>query len=173
MRIIGIDPGYERLGVAVIEKLDGNKESVIFSDCIRTSAKSAMPDRLLELGEALSSIIKKYKPDEAAIEELYFAKNTTTALLVAEARGVIQYVLRQQNIPVTSYHPNAIKIAVTGHGGATKHDIAFMIPKLVVFNEQSHSAKGSAGPRKLDDELDAIAVAITHQASSKVHATRA
>lgn len=162
MKIIGIDPGYERLGVAIIEKLDNSRESVVFSDCIRTSAKLAMPDRLLELGQALSNIIEKYKPDEAAIEELYFAKNTTTALLVAEARGVIQYVLREHGVPVTSYHPNAIKIAVTGHGGATKHDIAFMIPKLIAISEH----------KKLDDELDAIAVAITHQASSRVHATR-
>lgn len=155
MKIIGIDPGYERLGVAIIEKTDDMKEHVVFSDCIRTSAKLDMSERLHELGTELSQIIERFKPDESAIEELYFAKNTKTAMSVAEARGVIQFILRKNNVPVFAYHPNAIKIAVAGHGGANKNDIAFMIPKLVKIS----------GMKKLDDELDAIAVALTHLAS--------
>lgn len=157
MRILGIDPGYERLGVAILEKNEQGKEVVLFSDCIRTSSKLDMPDRLLEIGKALSKIIKDHTPDCVAIEELYFAKNTKTAMTVAEARGVIQYVAKEAGLTICEYHPNAIKIAITGYGGAKKEDIAFMIPKLVSYD----------GKRKLDDELDAIAVAITHLSTYK------
>ena len=76
---------------------------------------------------------------------------------VAEARGVIQYICKECGLEVFEYHPNAIKIAITGHGGAKKEDIAFMIPKLISYD----------GTKKLDDELDAIAVAITHLANGR------
>jgi crossover junction endodeoxyribonuclease RuvC len=159
MKILGIDPGYERLGVAIVEKNTHGKEVVLFSDCIRTSARLDMPDRLLEIGRTLSRLVKEYGPDAAAIEELYFAKNTKTAMQVAEARGVIQYICKEQHLQVFEYHPNAIKIAITGHGAAKKEDIAFMIPKLISYN----------GAKKLDDELDAIAVAITHLSTHRVN----
>ena len=142
MRIIGIDPGYERMGVAVIKKggtgdgeaLATGKDAVLFSTCIRTSPKQSMPERLSSLGQELDAIIRKYKPDTAAIEQLYFAKNTTTALLVAEARGVIQYIIASNGLACYDYHPNTIKIAITGHGAAKKEDISFMIPRLVAFD---------------------------------------
>lgn len=152
MKIIGIDPGYERCGVAIIEKIPGSKETIVFSDCLRTSAKLSMPERLQMIGKMLGDIVAKYQPDAAAIEELYFGKSSTTAMKVAEARGVIQFVLASQNIPVTQYHPSAIKIAITGYGSASKDDILFMLPKLVTLPDT----------KKLDDELDAVAVAITH-----------
>ncbi len=157
MKILGIDPGYERLGIAIIDKNEQGKECVVFSDCIRTSSKSKMADRLFEIGQALSVVVKKYKPDAVAIEELYFAKNTKTAMTVAEARGVIQYICKESGLDIYEYHPNAIKIAITGHGAAKKEDIAFMIPKLIAYD----------GAKKLDDELDAIAVAITHLANGR------
>ena len=162
MKILGIDPGYERLGVAIIEKVAhppaGGKESVVFSNCIRTSSKLNMQDRLFEIGQALSSVIKTYKPDAVAIEELYFAKNTKTALQVAEARGVIQYICKECGLSLFEYHPNQIKIAITGNGRADKTSIAYMIPKLVHFD----------ATKRLDDELDAVAVAITHIAHKKI-----
>jgi crossover junction endodeoxyribonuclease RuvC len=165
MRIIGIDPGYERLGIAVIDQPSpaagygsAQKNNVVFSTCIRTSAKLSMPDRLHEIGTALSQIIKEHAPDEGAIEELYFGKSAKTGMLVAEARGVIQYVLRAAGVPVFQYHPSAIKIAITGNGNAKKEDILFMLPKLIDLS----------ATKKLDDELDAIAVAITHLSSRKV-----
>lgn len=157
MRTVGIDPGYERLGVAVIDKEPGGRETVIYSGCIRTPAGIPMPDRLRMIGDRLSEILEKYRPDAAAIEDLYFAKNTTTAMSVAEARGVIQYVIARSGVPCFSYHPNAIKIAVTGYGGAKKTDIAFMVPKLVDYDASS----------RLDDEIDAVAVALTHVAHSR------
>ena len=154
MKILGIDPGYERCGVAIIEKKQGARETVLFSTCIRTSAKDTMPERLRILGQELAHIIDTHQPDQSAIEALYFAKNTTTAMLVAEARGVIQYVIASKNISCVEYHPNKIKIAIAGHGGATKNDIASMLPRLVAFDTD----------KKIDDELDALAVALTHAA---------
>lgn len=158
MRILGIDPGYERLGVAVVERI-GNTDLVIFSACVRTSAKIPFLDRLHQVGQEIDTIIKQWKPETCAIEALYFAKNTKTAMKVAEVRGVIQYVIRDNNIPCYEYHPNAIKIAVAGHGGASKAEIALMIPRLVQLE-----IKG-----KIDDELDAIAVALTHLAHGINH----
>ncbi|MDB4984503.1 MAG: ruvC [Patescibacteria group bacterium] len=152
MKILGIDPGYERCGIAIIEKQNRSKETVVFSTCLRTSSKDEFSKRLASIGSELEAIIAEHKPDTAAIEELYFGKSSTTGLKVAEVRGVIRYVLEKNSIPCTEYHPSAIKIAITGYGSAKKEDIAFMIPKLV----QCENAK------KLDDELDAIAVAITH-----------
>lgn len=154
MKILGIDPGYERCGVAIIEKPTHGKEVVIFSDCLRTSSKLTLEKRLYTIGKDLEQVILQFQPDCAAIEELYFAKNTTTAMQVAEVRGVIRYVLESNTIPCTEYHPSAIKIAVAGHGKADKADIALMIPRLVVLD----------GGKKIDDELDAIAVALTHAA---------
>lgn len=157
MTIIGIDPGYERCGIAIIEKTIGAKECVVFSTCIRSSSKDSMAQRLRIIGETLAAIIKDYRPDEAAIEELYFGKSSTTGMKVAEARGVIQFVLASADIPVFEYHPSAIKIAITGYGSAKKEDILFMLPKLIEISDA----------KKLDDELDAIAVAITHGAQIK------
>jgi len=162
MKILGIDPGYERLGIAITEKDSAGKEVVLFSDCIRTSSKLDMSERLFQLGQALKTVIEEHRPDVVAIEELYFAKNSTTALLVAEARGVIQYIVRDAGLTCFPYHPNAIKIAVTGYGAAKKEDIAFMIPKLVTF-------KNPDPKRQIDDELDAIAVALTHSANSRLN----
>lgn len=158
MKIIGIDPGYERLGIAIIEKINGGKESVVFSTCIRTNPKDSLSDRLHEIGTALQKIVAEYAPDEGAMEDLFFGKSSTTAMKVAEARGVIQYVLRDAGVPVFQYHPSAIKIAITGNGAAKKEDILFMLPKLIDLS----------ATKKLDDELDAIAVAITHLSSRKV-----
>lgn len=157
MKILGIDPGYERCGIAIIEKdshIQGNKETVLFSSCLRTSPSLSLEKRLHSIGTEIESLIKKFHPDCAAIEELYFAKNTKTAMQVAEARGVIRYVLENNNLPCIEYHPNTIKIAITGHGGADKTAISDMIPRLVVLDTT----------KKIDDELDAIAVALTHAA---------
>jgi crossover junction endodeoxyribonuclease RuvC len=159
MKIIGIDPGYERMGVAIIEKEPGAKDRVVFSCCLRSSPKDSLQARLLSVGQELGSIIRQHKPDAAAIEELYFGKSSTTAMKVAEARGVIQFVLAEERVPVFEYHPSAIKIAITGYGSAKKEDIAFMLPKLILFDAL----------KKIDDELDAVAVALTHSTHAKTY----
>ena len=163
MKIISIDPGYERCGVAILEKIGSGKETVVYSGCIRTSANISFPERLEQLGSELDTIIKNYHPSVAVLEELYFAKNTKTALKVSEARGVIQYVARTHQLPIFEYHPNQIKIAITGDGRADKTAIAFMIPKLVLYEKVKNPPAGG------DDELDAIAVGLTHFAHTKTY----
>lgn len=158
MRIIGIDPGYDRIGIAVIDK-NNPKEVLVFSTCITTSAKTPFTERLITLGKTLEAIITEYQPTEAAVEVLYFAKNSTTALAVAEARGVIQYLLTCNNVAISEYHPNTIKLAITGYGSADKKAITAMIPRLIQMDTS----------KKLDDELDAIAVALTHSAHRNSH----
>jgi crossover junction endodeoxyribonuclease RuvC len=150
MRIISFDPGYERLGVAILEK-ENNKEVVVFSDCIHTNKKETSQKRIFHLGSEIETIFQKYKPGAAAIEGLFFTNNQKTAMRVAEVRGMLIFLSKKFNCEVFEYTPNQIKVAVTGNGRATKKDILIMVPRLVNFTK-----KGA-----LDDEYDAIACGIT------------
>src|SRR5581483_1009955 len=116
MRIIAIDPGYERLGLAILEKEKGQKEILIFSECFKTSSKLSHHERLNLIGGRISEIIKKYQPKALATEKLFFAKNQKTALLVSEARGVILYTGNSLGLEIFEYLPAEIKIAITGYG---------------------------------------------------------
>lgn len=160
MKIISIDPGYDRIGVAILEKDSLKKpfESVLFSTCIITDKKQSFYERMQYVQSEITHILDKYKPEQLAIEELYFAKNTKTALRVAEAKGIIVGIILDKNIPVTELHPNHIKIAITGYGAAKKEDILFMLPKLITIDTTG----------KIDDELDAIAVGIAYFAYHKI-----
>ncbi len=149
-RVIGIDPGYDRLGVAVIEG-DVHSQTLVFSTCINTDKKASMPARLHELGVTLEKIFAEYSPERLAIETLFFNKNVKTALSVAEARGVILYVAQKAGASVFEYSPQAIKIALTGHGASGKDQVEGMVKKLV----------NNIPPSAHDDEYDAIAVAVT------------
>jgi crossover junction endodeoxyribonuclease RuvC len=153
-RIIGIDPGFDRCGVAVLEKESG-KEKLLFSTCIITNPKDAHEARLRVLGEELSSIIKKWKPSQIAIEKLFFNINARTALKVAEARGVILYEAALAGLSVYEYSPQDVKIAVTGYGKASKPQVETMTLRIL----------GLKAAPKHDDETDAIAMGITHLAS--------
>lgn len=156
VRIIGIDPGYDRLGIAIIDKKN-NKDVLVFSSCIETDKKLPHYKRLFSIYSSLNSIIKKHKPDEASIETLFFSNNQKTALLVSEARGVLLSLCAEHNIQTTEYTPASIKIAVTGHGKSDKKQIISIIPKLIKIEREI----------KYDDEYDAIAIAITHSASRR------
>ncbi|MFZ3043946.1 MAG: crossover junction endodeoxyribonuclease RuvC [Minisyncoccia bacterium] len=149
MRILAIDPGYDRLGVAVIEG-DPSRPSLIWSDCILPE-KGRREERLAHVWNAVSEAIKTYAPGMLAIETLFFSINKKTAIGVAEARGAILSAAGVAGLPVVEYSPQQIKLAVTGHGGADKSAVAHMIPKLLVLPEK----------KRLDDELDAIAIGIT------------
>lgn len=150
--ILGIDPGYGRLGIAVIEK--NKKEKVLFSNCIETSSNENIYQRFAVIGQEIASIIEKYKPDELALESLFIAKNQKTAMRVAEIRGIIIYEAVKRGIPVFEYTPLQIKSAITGDGTSDKIRMIKMIHLLIEI------------PKKisLDDEYDAIAVALTHSA---------
>lgn len=154
-RVIGIDPGYERVGVAVVEKLPKEKERLIFSDCIRTKKTDPHPARLATIATTLTEVIKEYRPGALAIETLFFNTNQTTAMHVAEARGVMLALGALNGISVEEYTPLQIKIAISGYGRADKKQMMAMIPKLISIK------KG----KMLDDEYDAIAVALTSLAT--------
>lgn len=157
MIILSIDPGYERLGIAVIEKIPRGKEVLVYSECFKTSAKLPHCERLTLIGNKIKEVVKKYKPEILATEKLFFSKNQKTALLVAEARGVILYSANSLGLPVFEYRPVEIKIAVTGYGRSEKNQIIDMVKKLIKVPNGKNS----------DDEFDAIAIGLTHFAISK------
>jgi crossover junction endodeoxyribonuclease RuvC len=152
MKILGIDPGYERLGVAILEKnKTDKKERVLFSECFKTSSKLDFPERLNLIGTEVKKIIKKYKPEVLAIETLFLNTNQKTVMRVAEVRGVIIYEAIQAGLKIFEASPPQIKIATTGYGKANKEQIMKMVKILVEIDKNKTS----------DDELDAIAIAIT------------
>ena len=148
MRVLGIDPGFDRLGLAVLEG-DPSKPELIWSDCV-TPAKGLPEERLAEVYAAIVAAIEHYAPEKIAIETLFFSVNKKTALSVAEARGAILSAAGAHRIHVSEYSPATVKLAVTGHGAADKEAIARMIPHLVALSSR----------KRLDDEMDAIAVGI-------------
>lgn len=159
MKILGIDPGYERLGVAVLEKnLGDRKEKVLYSNCFKTSASLSLPERLFLIGEEIDRVAKEFSPEKLAIEKLYFEKNQKTAMGVSEARGAIIYNAKKNNLEVLEFTPLQIKNAVTGYGKADKSQVYTMVRRLVEIKETV----------KQDDEIDAIAVAITGFATSQI-----
>lgn len=156
-RVLAIDPGFDRCGVAVLEKM-GNKEAVLFSHCIVTNPKEPRARRLLQIGSELRLIISDWQPRSLAVETLFFNQNITSGIGVAEARGLIIFVASEHGLTVHEYSPQAVKIAVTGYGKASKSDVLRMVEKLV---------KLPLKKKRLDDELDAIAVGITHLAVAR------
>lgn len=154
MRILAFDPGYERLGVAVLEKQNG-KETLLHSDCIQTSATLTFPERLAELGAAAEALIQEWQPGGVALEEVFFEKNQKTGMQVAEVRGMLTYIAASRGLQLHQYTPAEVKVATTGYGASDKKAVAAMVPRLVKLPER----------KRLDDELDAIAVGITCLAS--------
>lgn len=158
MKVLAVDPGYDRVGVAIIERSDTQKETLLYSTCITTDKKQSFYDRVRIVQQELERIITEHAPEYFVFEELYFAKNTKTALRVAESRGIISGVALRNNLPVYEIHPNHVKIAITGHGGAKKEDILWMLPKLITINPQG----------MLDDELDAVAIGLAFFAQYRI-----
>lgn len=150
MRVLAIDPGYDRCGVAVMEYQQG-KEVVLYSECATTDKNDSLGNRLLALGTIIEKLIKAHQPNTIAIETLFFNKNIKTAIGVAEARGMIMYIAKQAGCNVYEFGPQEIKVAVTGHGGSDKQAVLDMMRRLIP------NLKTTA----LDDEYDAIAVGIT------------
>ena len=150
-RILGIDPGFGRVGYAVLAA-QGMDVRLLVCDAIMTPTGLAYPKRLQQIYEQLGAIIARYQPTEAAIEELFFGKNVTTAIKVAQARGVVILLLAQQGLSMTEYTPSEVKLAVTGYGVARKEQVGFMVRQLLHL---------PAVPRP-DDAADAAAIAICH-----------
>jgi crossover junction endodeoxyribonuclease RuvC len=155
MRILGIDPGFERVGIAILEKNPGeNKERVLFSECFKTSVLLPFPERLKLIGKRIEDIIREYEPKVLAIEKLFFTTNQKTVMNVSEARGVILYEAIKNNLEIFESSPPQIKTAVTGYGKASKDDVIKMVKMLVKIEKKDNK-------KESDDELDAIAIALT------------
>jgi len=152
VRILSIDPGYAILGFAIIDaNLTERTSDLIVYGTITTQIES-FEKRIIEIGDSFLSICEKYNPDEIAIEQLFFIRNITTALHVAEIRGVILYLSEKRNIPVFNYTPLEIKLSVASYGKANKKQIQNMVKQIFSLE---------CSP-KSDDAADAIACGITH-----------
>jgi len=148
---LGIDPGTAIVGYAVVAE-QGSELSMITCDVITTPAGMPLPERLQHIYHRLSEIVSTYRPNEAAMEELFFAKNARTALSVGQARGVAMLALANGGLTVAEYTPKQVKQAVTGYGGANKEQVGEMVRILLRLK---------VIPRP-DDAADAAAVAICH-----------
>jgi len=150
MIILGIDPGYDRLGFAVIEKTTGQKERLLESGCLSSEKTDTFAARLATLGLALEKIFQKYPLDRLVIENLFITKNQKTAMRVAEVRGLVLYLAGKKNIQVVELSPPQIKLAVTGYGSADKAQVTAMAKLLIALPPTI----------KYDDEFDAIVIAL-------------
>jgi len=148
--ILGIDPGLADTGYGIIEK-DGQKIKMLGCGSIKTPAQDDFILRLKTIHWQLVRLIKKYQPQAAAVEQLFFSKNVKTALLVGQARGVCLLTIAQWKLTMAEYTPLQVKQALTGYGRADKHQIGQMVKVLLNLNKI---------PRP-DDAVDALAVAIT------------
>lgn len=156
--ILGIDPGYDRLGWAVgqISKKGRGEPDIKDLGCIITSRKNTITQRYLTLDSELQKIIDEYRPQQLAIEGLFFSKNKTTALKVAEARGVILSCAARNKLEIFEYFPNQIKLAVTGNGRANKVAMEKMLRLQLILPIKKKDKK------IIDDAMDAVGVVLTH-----------
>ena len=157
MIILGIDPGLATLGYGVIE-VNNDKRKVIQYGTLNTPAGQPMPQRLLAISRGMNQLMDIYQPDEVAFEELFFAKNITTGMAVSMARGVALVAVVERTPNLYEYTPMQIKQAVTGYGGADKHQVQQMVKILLNMKEIARP----------DDAADALAVALTH--ANSMHA---
>ena len=156
MIILGIDPGYERIGYGVIRK-EGSRLTCLEHGLVSTP-KIAMPERLAIIHTDVSALIEKWRPDALATERQVFAANRTTALDVAKALGVIVYLSAHYGLPWSEYTPAEVKAGVVGQGNADKKQVTFMVRRLLSLEKDP----------KPDDVADALAIAILHSFRSNL-----
>ncbi|HVU75925.1 MAG TPA: crossover junction endodeoxyribonuclease RuvC [Candidatus Paceibacterota bacterium] len=161
MKVLAIDPGYGRCGIAVVERV-GMKDALLYSACIETTPELDFNQRLASVAAECERILALHAADCLALEKLFFAKNRTTAMRVAEVRGALLNLAASRNLPVHEYAPSEIKSATTGSGRADKAQIAKMLHLLVKIEK----------PIRHDDEYDAIAIGLTHLVHSGSLAAR-
>jgi len=158
MRILGIDPGTATTGWAIIEENKGKINPIAFGH-ISTLPGNSTAERLKEVADDIEDIIKKYKPQESAIEDIFFFKNQKTAVKVSQSRGAILLTLEKKNVKIFSYTPLQVKQSITGYGRAEKRQIQLMVKNILKLKSIP----------KPDDTADAIAIAICHLNSRKLN----
>ncbi len=151
MRILGIDPGLGRCGFGLIETTTRAGARALDFGVVTTTVDAPLPSRLKELYDSLQEVFKQTRPEVVAVEKLFFAKNITTGIAVAEARGVVLLVSEQMGVKVFEYTPNEIKKSMTGYGAATKTQMQEMVRVQLGLEKKPQP----------DDAADALAVAIT------------
>ncbi len=151
MKILGIDPGIGICGFGLIDTSGRDGAKALDFGAVTTKVDAPIPSRLLELYDSLVQVFDECKPEMVAIEKLFFAKNITTGIVVAEARGIVLLVAEQRGLPVYEFTPNEIKLSLTGYGAATKTQIEEMVRVHLGLDKKP----------KPDDAADALAVAIT------------
>jgi crossover junction endodeoxyribonuclease RuvC len=159
MRILGIDCGTEKTGFGVIDS-DGRDHRLIASGVIRTNPRSALSQRLLEIGHGLRAVIAEHAPDCAAVEGVFYAVNVRSSLVLSHVRGVTLYTLAEAGVPLGEYSPLEVKTSVVGYGRAEKKQVQFMVQSILRLPEMIRS----------EDASDAVAVAICH-ANHTAHRT--
>lgn len=152
MRILGLDPGTATVGYGIIDELDGEPHLVTYGAIQTRPSDGDTARRLQILYERLNQLLAEYQPEWAAVEQLFFGRNITTAISVGQARGVLLLALANAGIPVAEYSPPKIKEAVSGYGNASKDQVQFMVMNVLNLDEL---------PRP-DDAADGLAVALTH-----------
>lgn len=155
MIALGIDPGTALCGFGIV-RADGDEMQLVTCGAISTPAKTPLDQRLVKIYDDLTALIREYHPEQAAVEKLFFARNITTAISVGHARGVAMLAAAQAHIPLFEYTPNEIKQAISGYGGADKHQMQQMVRMLLHLDEAP----------KPDDAADAVAIAICHLQSA-------
>ncbi|MGD2058515.1 MAG: crossover junction endodeoxyribonuclease RuvC [Anaerolineales bacterium] len=156
MLVIGIDPGTALTGFGLVRRSSDASLELVDYGVIRTSSQQPMPRRLIKLHTELEALLKRYEPNQAAVERLFFQKNVTTAISVGQARGVVLLALANAGLPIEEYTPQDIKIAVTGYGAADKGQMQRMVKMLLTMQVLPTP----------DDAADALAVAICHAHSA-------
>jgi crossover junction endodeoxyribonuclease RuvC len=159
MLTLGIDPGTAIVGYGLVRELEDGSLQAVEYGVIRTPAKTPMAERLNTIFDTLTDIVKQYQPDRAAVEELFFAKNVTTAMTVSQARGVILLALHRADLHINEYKPNEVKQAITGYGGADKSQMQEMV--RILLNLQTIPQP--------DDAADALAIGITDINLGRLH----
>jgi crossover junction endodeoxyribonuclease RuvC len=151
MKVLGIDPGYGRCGMAIVERENG-KDALLYSDCVETDATEDFPRRLGMIAAQCRHLLNTHAPNALALEKLYFSNNQKTAMRVAEVRGALIQCATSVGIPVFEYTPGQVKSATAGSGSADKKQIAAMLHLLMNIEKKI----------KYDDEYDAIAIGVAH-----------
>ena len=156
MRVLGTDPGTASTGYGVVD-CDGDHLVALCYGVITTPADWSLPQRLQEIYLRLRTLAAEWRPDSAAVEDLFFSKNARTALTVGHGRGVALLALADAGLPIHEYKPAEVKEAVTGYGAAPKGQVQVMVQQLL----------GLQAPPHPDDAADALAIAICHIHSAR------
>lgn len=157
MRILGIDPGLANTGYGIIDH-DGNRSVLVTSGCVITPAGDPMPQRLKQIHDELSIVVEKWKPEAVAVEQLFFARNVSTAITVAQGRGVAILAMAQRRLPLHEYSPLQIKQAITGSGKADKAQITRMVRALLAIGTDGDETRAPV----TNHAADALATALCH-----------